>query len=562
MEPKLYINKDNKDQINKDKKLLEREKHFLSLRKNKRINIPIRQSKNEQIRKEFELNQNSYNSNNTIIQNFFTSSEKTAFLYDLVSNIFNSQNNANCDLNLAIFIVVQIINYYKANENDIENIKKFFTNSIIENIIEIMNLFKEDKYIVYNISYLLAEITDNSSTLTKLVNLNSQNIQKIFNCLKLNIHKVNAETLKLLYNCYFEDENAVNPICNIGMYVFESLSQYKKDKDYEENNTIIYTAPYYKQLVSFLNLLINEETKEVYKQFKSESKNEIINLLLVICRDAIDEEIKLDAHKDLVLMLGIINEEELYIHDFGIFAINDTFLPHIKLESNSPDMVVSSIQILDKFSYLISIEEIISKNLINQIEEILLSFIDMNENKTNPKFYYKNYTKINIGDILKSITNIIYNSIYDEDSNLEKYIINKTRIIDYLTLCLKINDIEEEDLIELYSFFKDFLNDDNDDSRNNHFFKLILVNFIQIGMVDSLKNNINNKKHKVIKNILEICLMMLKECDKLRGNDANFLVIYLEKKGFVELLTTISGFDFGNIPNSDLARNIHDNFFK
>ena len=151
---------------------LERQNHFLSLRKNKRKNIPVRLSQNEEINKKYELNQNSYQ-NNDIIQNFFNSKEKTAFLYDLISNFINSHN-------LARFIVVQSLNYYKSEEENSEELKKFFTDAIITNLIEIMYIFKKDDSIVYNISNLLEKLTYYSNTITKLITLISKSLQKIF----------------------------------------------------------------------------------------------------------------------------------------------------------------------------------------------------------------------------------------------------------------------------------------------------------------------------------------------------------------------------------------------
>ena len=90
--------------------------------------------------------------------------------------------------------------------------------------------------------------------------------------------------------------------------------------------------------------------------------------------------------------------------------------------------------------------------------------------------------------------------------------------------------------------------------------KLFLENNINNKL--NLKNNIINKKFEVIQEILEISLMMLQQADKLKGNQINFLKVYLEKKGFVEMLNTIEGMDFGNQKNSELARNIRENFFK
>ena len=56
--------------------------------------------------------------------------------------------------------------------------------------------------------------------------------------------------------------------------------------------------------------------------------------------------------------------------------------------------------------------------------------------------------------------------------------------------------------------------------------------------------------------------MMLQKAEKLAGNQSNFVKIYLEKKGFNEMLTNIEGIDFGNSSNSEMARNIQEKFFK
>ena len=264
-------------------------------------------------------------------------------------------------------------------------------------------------------------------------------------------------------------------------------------------------------------------------------------------------------------MLDIIKDEnELDVRKFGICEIVSTFLPHIKLESNNPEIVLYSMKILDRFSYLCDTHEFIKLDLINQIEQILLTFIDMNENRSNPKLFYKNYSKAIIGDILSSISYIILNSMADYDdpdlkNEWQDYIVNQTRIIEYLTSCLKINDIEEENLVNVYGFFKDFLDDGVEKER---FLKLILSNFIEIGLVENLKNNLINKKYGIIQEILEISLMMLQKADKLKGDQVNFIRVYLEKKGFVEMLTTIEGNDFGNSKNSELAQNIRENFLK
>ena len=572
MEPKLNINQ-NKDDAKvyndplgfKESNAAERQNRFLSLRKNKKMRIAMPKTEDEKIKEKYELNQNSFDASDSVIQNFFNSQEKTAVLYDLISNKnFNNMNIGNPEINLIKFIIVQCINYYKSEEDNKEVLKKFFTDTILTNLIDIMNIFKKDNIIVYSISRLLEKLTDDSYSITKLITLNSSSLQKIFDCLSFVNLEVVPEILKLIYNCYITDEEAVNPNCNIGVFVFDSLNKFISENDIEKNK-IFLNSPYFKILISFLDLLINDNTKEVYKEFDSDKKNNIIFVLLVLCRDTLDENLKLDSHAGLKKLLDIIKDEnELDVRKFGICEIVSTFLPHIKLESNNPEIVLYSMKILDKFSYLCDTHEFIKLDLINQIEQILLTFIDMNENRSNPKLFYKNYSKTIIGDILSSISYIILNSMADYDdpdlkNEWQDYIVNQTRIIEYLTSCLKINDIEEENLVNVYGFFKDFLDDGVEKDR---FLKLILSNFIEIGLVENLKNNLIIKKYGIIQEILEISLMMLQKADKLKGDQVNFIRVYLEKKGFVEMLTTIEGNDFGNSKNSELAQNIRENFLK
>ena len=568
MEPNSnkFQNKEGNEKISsKENMSLERQNKFLSLRKNKRMKVITKKTEDDIIKEKYGFNQNSYDASNNVIQNFFNSQEKTAFLFDLINSTnFSSLTIENCDVNLIKFMIVQSTNYYKSEEENGEALKKFFTNTIVTNLIDIMNIFKQDNYIVYNISNLLENLTYYSNTITKLITLNISSVKKIFECLAYVNFEVATEILKLIYDCYITDEEAVNSNINIGIYVFESLNKFISENDVEKQK-IFLNSPYFKELISFVDLLINDNTKETYKKLNSDYKNNIIYVLLVLCRDTMDENLKLDAHSSLKKMLDIIiDEKELDVKKFGLCEIVNTFLPHIKMESNSPDIVLYSLQILDKFSYLCDTFELIQLDLINQIEQILITIIDMSENRDKPKFYYNNFTKAIIGEILSSISYIISNAIADyEDpdthNDWEDYIINQTKIIEYFTKCLKINDLDEESLVIIYGFFKDFLESGIEKER---FMKLILANFVEIGLIESLKNNIFTKKNGVIKEILEISLMMLKKADKLKGTQDNFIKIYLEKKGFDELLNNIESLDFGNSSNSELARNMQETFFK
>ena len=571
MEPNFNRNKNNDDEkytnplAFKESKASDRQNRFLSLRKNKKMNMPIMKSGDEQIQEKYELKQDSFDSNNNIIQNFFNSQDKPTFLYQLLSSSnFNSQNSGDYDINLIKFIIVQCLNYFKSEKDNEENLKKFFTDSIITNLTDIMCLYKKDVNIVFSIAILLRNLTRESDSITKLITLNSGNLQKIYDTLENTNEDVASEILKLLYNCYFINEEAVNPNINIGVYVFNNLSNFVSNNNIEIIKNF-FNSPYLGILISFLNLLINDNTKEIYKKFDSDNKNRIIYLLLVICRDALDDILKYDAHKALKKLLDIITTpEELDVSKFGLVEVVSTFLPHLKLESNNPKIVLYSLNILDKFSYLSDTSQLIKLDLINQIEQILLTIIDINENIKNPKPYYKNYSKEIISKMLGSISYIISNAMADyEDENAKnawkEFIINETRIIDYFVSCLKIMDFDEDDLITIYDFFKDYFDGTLEKEK---FIKLILSNFLEIVLIENLKNNIINKNFEIIQAILELSLIMLQKAEKFSANQINFVKIYLEKKGFNEMLTNIEGMDFGNASNSEMARNIQEKFFK
>ena len=571
MEPNFNRNKNNDDEkytnplAFKESKASDRQNRFLSLRKNKKMNMPIMKSGDEQIQEKYELKQDSFDSSNNIIQNFFNSQDKPTFLYQLLSSSnFNSQNSGDYDINLIKFIIVQCLNYFKSEKDNEENLKKFFTDSIITNLTDIMCLYKKDINIVFSIAILLRNLTRESDSITKLITLNSGNLQKIYDALENTNEDVASEILKLLYNCYFINEEAVNPNINIGVYVFNNLSNFVLNNNIEVIKNF-FNSPYLGILISFLNLLINDNTKEIYKKFDSDNKNRIIYLLLVICRDALDDILKYDAHKALKKLLDIITTpEELDVSKFGLVEVVSTFLPHLKLESNNPKIVLYSLNILDKFSYLSDTSQLIKLDLINQIEQILLTIIDINENIKNPKPYYKNYSKEIISKMLGSISYIISNAMADyEDENAKnawkEFIINETRIIDYFVSCLKIMDFDEDDLITIYDFFKDYFDGTLEKEK---FIKLILSNFLEIVLIENLKNNIINKNFEIIQAILELSLIMLQKAEKFSANQINFVKIYLEKKGFNEMLTNIEGMDFGNASNSEMARNIQEKFFK
>ena len=544
------------DEMGFNKDSYSNQSHFLTLRKNKRLNLQNKKLETEKSTQKYKLDQNSYNQSNEIILNFFNSQDKPTFLHQLISNIFNSMNNSNIDLNLIKFIIVQCLNYYESQKENTDNVKifeNFFTEPITNNLIQIIYFCKNEAAIVYNICLLLIELTFRSSHITKLITLNIKNIKLIFDCLDIKNDDIQNIVLSLLYNLYMEDENTVNTNCNIGVYVFESLNNYSLENQKALNKTVIVNENI-KALVSFLDILINPNTSPIYKTFDIEKRNNIIYLLLLLCRDVYDEKLKLDSHNALERLLSIAEPEDINIDRIGLVNIPDIFLPHIKLETNSSEMVEISMDIIEKFSYLCDVEIFINNELISQLEQILISFIDMDSNKSNPKPFYKNYKKRSVNKILKNLSITLMNAI--TLLKLEKYISKETNIINNLTLCLKINDLENKTLCNIYDFFKEFIH------NKDNCVKVILANFIDIGILDIIKNNLSNKNYEVIQSALDVCLLMMKKCNELTSGKGNIIKMYLDKKGFNDILNLVAGVDFGNINCSETAKNIQDNFFK
>lgn len=526
--------------------------HFLSLRKNRRLNNQLKRLNIETPKEKYPLNQNSYNQSSEIIQNFFTAQDKIAFLYEIISNLSNSIQNSNLDTNIVKFIIVQSFNYYEAQKDNINILEKFFTDIIITNLIQVMNLLKQDYLISYNISLLLMKLTFYSFHITKLITLNTNNLTQIFNCLIDENIDVNSNILNLLYNCYYEDEDNVNTKINIGLYVFGKLNNYALELK-KCMNKKIKTDENLKILVSFLEILINKKTSNVYrKQFDIGSRNNIIYLLLVLCQDVLEENLKLDSHKALERILSLAEPEDIDVDYFGVCNIAGVFLPHIKLETNPPEIVEKSMDILEKFSYLCDVEVFIDEDFLGVLDNILFCFNDMNTNNVNPKPFYENYKKKNISNILNNLTVTLNNAI--TLTRFKRYIINKINIIENLVQCLKIYDLENETINNIYDFFREFV------TNKDNCVKLILANFLDIGMIDILKNNLSKKNYEVIKYALDTCLLVLKESSSLTEGKGNVIIMYLEKKGFSEMLTLISGEDFGNNECSQIAKNILDNF--
>jgi hypothetical protein len=145
--------------------------HFLTLRKNKRINSHLNNRQLEiekNATEKYKIDQNSYDQTNPIIQNFFNAQDKPTFLSQLLLNLFNSNN----DPNIIKFILFQTSNYYESQKNNNDNansLEKFFTEPILNNLVQTMYMNQNEFTIIYNIYSLLLELTFRSSSITKIL---------------------------------------------------------------------------------------------------------------------------------------------------------------------------------------------------------------------------------------------------------------------------------------------------------------------------------------------------------------------------------------------------------
>ena len=181
--------------------------------------------------------------------------------------------------------MVQTSNYYESQKNNDDNansLEKFFTEPILNNLVQIMNMNQNEIIIIYNICSLLLELTFRSSSITKILTLNTKNIQQIFDCLRVNNEDVTSTILSLLYNCYMENEDTVNTNCNIGVYVFEALNNYARENQKSLNKSVVGINDNIKILISFLCILINKNTSEVYKSFVITIMRLIIEIIRVL----------------------------------------------------------------------------------------------------------------------------------------------------------------------------------------------------------------------------------------------------------------------------------------
>ena len=461
-------------------------------------------------------------------------------------------------INLIKFILLQfhqIINDDMNNNNfectkyifDIEIINQliiilyeYTINSINSKIIE----YEDEEIIIFNICRILIKLTNLSSYFSFLILQNDMNLQLIFSSMKDFFKKnqcISCNLLLLIYNLYADDEDTILLKCDkLIPFILEALYNYQINP--KEN---IILPNFLFNLFEFLTKLLNEKT---FNKFLNDKKiNNCILLTINIYKNYDDISIKKSSLKCLLCLLHCINGDYEIKIDKKSFI--KTFLPNLNIELNSPYLVINILEIISYMSFLYEIDDFSTDELIDEINQILISFVF---HKEQIKMYYDK-NEINI--IIENISVILLN--FCLSSKVAEYMTKNTTIMKNIILILNNYSLDTNIIQNLYNFIKDFM--DNIDN----FVHLIICNYLEIGIIKNLEKYLFNKKYEIILIILNHTYKSIEFGNINQNNlNINFVQSYLDKKGFNDILNIIISPDFGNLECSSLAKAIQQDYFK
>lgn len=461
-------------------------------------------------------------------------------------------------INLIKFILLQfhqIINDDMNNNNfectkyifDIEIINQliiilyeYTINSINSKIIE----YEDEEIIIFNICRILIKLTNLSSYFSFLILQNDMNLQLIFSSMKDFFKKnqcISCNLLLLIYNLYADDEDTILLKCDkLIPFILEALYNYQINP--KEN---IILPNFLFNLLEFLTKLLNEKTFN--KFFNDQKINNCILLTINIYKNYDDISIKKSSLKCLLCLFHCINGDYEIKIDKKSFI--KTFLPNLNIELNSPYLVINILEIISYMSFLYEIDDFSTDELIDEINQILISFVF---HKEQIKMYYDK-NEINI--IIENISVILLN--FCLSSKVAEYMTKNTTIMKSIILILNNYSLDTNIIQNLYNFIKDFM--DNIDN----FIHLIICNYLEIGIIKNLEKYLFNKKYEIILIILNHTYKSLEFGNINQNNlNINFVQSYLDKKGFNDILNIIISPDFGNLECSSLAKAIQQDYFK
>ena len=447
--------------------------------------------------------------------------------------INDDMNNNNFECTKYIFDI-EIINQL------IFILYEYTINSINSKIIE----YEDEEIIIFNICRILIKLTNLSSYFSFLILQNDMNLQLIFSSMKDFFKKnqcISCNLLLLIYNLYADDEDTILLKCDkLIPFILEALYNYQINP--KEN---IILPNFLFNLLEFLTKLLNEKTFN--KFFNDQKINNCILLTINIYKNYDDISIKKSSLKCLLCLFHCINGDYEIKIDKKSFI--KTFLPNLNIELNSPYLVINILEIISYMSFLYEIDDFSTDELIDEINQILISFVF---HKEQIKMYYDK-NEINI--IIENISVILLN--FCLSSKVAEYMTKNTTIMKNIILILNNYSLDTNIIQNLYNFIKDFM--DNIDN----FVHLIICNYLEIGIIKNLEKYLFNKKYEIILIILNHTYKSLEFGNINQNNlNINFVQSYLDKKGFNDILNIIISPDFGNLECSSLAKAIQQDYFK
>ena len=447
--------------------------------------------------------------------------------------INDDMNNNNFECTKYIFDI-EIINQL------IIILYEYTINSINSKIIE----YEDEEIIIFNICRILIKLTNLSSYFSFLILQNDMNLQLIFSSMKDFFKKnqcISCNLLLLIYNLYADDEDTILLKCDkLIPFILEALYNYQINP--KEN---IILPNFLFNLLEFLTKLLNEKTFN--KFFNDQKINNCILLTINIYKNYDDISIKKSSLKCLLCLFHCINGDYEIKIDKKSFI--KTFLPNLNIELNSPYLVINILEIISYMSFLYEIDDFSTDELIDEINQILISFVF---HKEQIKMYYDK-NEINI--IIENISVILLN--FCLSSKVAEYMTKNTTIMKSIILILNNYSLDTNIIQNLYNFIKDFM--DNIDN----FIHLIICNYLEIGIIKNLEKYLFNKKYEIILIILNHTYKSLEFGNINQNNlNINFVQSYLDKKGFNDILNIIISPDFGNLECSSLAKAIQQDYFK
>ena len=246
------------------------------------------------------------------------------------------------------------------------------------------------------------------------------------------------------------------------------------------------------------------------------------------------------------------------MNNFQTIKIN--LLSDLNVERYDNSTVIKTLEIFSLNTYLYEIDSFVDNSLIDEISQLLINYvIHKEQNKT---LFYNNY-ELNqkFNNIMENISVILLNSCFSK--KIYYFIIYHTTIIKNVIIIIYNYSIDINILKNLYSFLNEFM--DNEDN----FMSLILANFLEMGIIQTLDRYLHMKTYEIIFIILSLAVKCLefgnvykdKNKENKKYSKINFVQTFLDKKGFNDILKLISSPDFGDNKCSDLAKNIQEIFF-